>query len=114
MTPEEVVDKQLEGYNRCDVDAFAAMYADDVKVVDADGKPRCDGIAQLREVYGALFKANPHQMVVILKRITAGEFVIDDEDIIGRADKQRRGAVVIYRVRNDRIRHVTILAKPPA
>jgi hypothetical protein len=111
MTPEEVINKQLDGYNRCDIDAFAAMYDDDVKIVDGDGKVRCDGIAQLREVYGALFKANPHQMVVILKRITAGEFVIDDEDIIGRADKQRRGAVVMYRVRDGLIRHVTILAK---
>jgi hypothetical protein len=111
LTPEEVINSQLDGYNRCDIDAFAALYADDVKVVDGDGKVRCNGIGQLREVYGALFKANPHQMVVILKRITAGEYVIDDEDIIGRADNKRRAAVVIYRVRDGRIRHVTILAK---
>jgi hypothetical protein len=111
MTPEEVVQKQLDGYNACDVDAFAAMYADDLKIVDGDGKPRCEGLAQLREVYGAMFKANPNQMCVVLKRITAGEYVIDDEEIIGRADKQRRHAVLVYRVRGDKIAHVMLIAK---
>jgi uncharacterized protein (TIGR02246 family) len=111
MTPEQVVQKQLDGYNACDVDVFAAMYADDAKVVDGDGKARCDGLAQLREVYGAMFKANPHQMCVVVKRITAGEYVIDDEEIIGRADNKRRHAVAIYRVRGDKIVHVMIIAK---
>jgi len=105
------VDKQLEAYNACDVDAFAATYTPDVKVVDGDGKVRCDGIASLRDVYGAVFKANPHQMVVILKRITAGEYVIDEEEVIGRADNKRRHAVAIYRVKGGLIAHVTLLAK---
>jgi uncharacterized protein (TIGR02246 family) len=111
MTPEQVVQKQLDGYNACDVDAFAAMYADDAKIVDGDGKPRCEGLTQIREVYGAMFKANPHQMCVVLKRITAGDYVIDDEEIIGRADNKRRHAVAIYRVKSGRIAHVTLIAK---
>lgn len=111
MTPEEVVQKQLDGYNACDVDAFAATYTDDIKIVDGDGKPRCEGLGQLREVYGAMFKANPHQMAVILKRIVAGEYVIDDEEVIGRADNKRRQAVAVYRVRGDKIAHVMLIAK---
>lgn len=111
MTPEEVVQKQLEAYNQCDIDAFAATYTDDVKVVDGNGKVRCDGIAQLREVYGPLFKANPHQVAIITKRITATDWVIDDEEVIGRADNVRRNAVAIYRVKGDKIWHVTLVAK---
>ncbi|MCA8910420.1 MAG: nuclear transport factor 2 family protein [Planctomycetes bacterium] len=111
MTPEQVVQKQLEAYNQCDLEAFAATYTEDVQVVDGTGKTVCDGLQKLREVYGPLFKANPHQVALITKRITAGDWVIDDEEVIGRADNKRRNAVAIYRVRDDRIYHVTLVAK---
>ena len=111
MTPEQVVQKQLEAYNQCDIEAFAATYTDDVKVVDGTGKVVCEGLAQLREVYAPLFEANPHQVALITKRITDGDWVIDDEEVIGRADNKRRNAVAIYRVTGDRIRHVTLVAK---
>lgn len=111
MTPEQVVQKQLEAYNQCDIEAFAATYTEDVKVVDGAGKMICDGLTKLREVYAPLFQANPNQMALITKRITAGDWVIDDEEVIGRADNIRRNAVAIYRVKGDRICHVTLVAK---
>ena len=111
MTPEEVVQKQLDAYSACDIEAFAATYTDDVKVVDGEGVVRCDGIKQLREVYEPLFDANPNQIAVITKRITAGNWVIDDEEVIGRADGKRRNAVAIYRVTDGLISHVTLVAK---
>ncbi|MCA8915500.1 MAG: nuclear transport factor 2 family protein [Planctomycetes bacterium] len=111
MTPEEVVQKQLEAYSACDIDAFAATYTEDVKVIDGTGKVLCEGLAQLCEVYGPLFRNNPNQMAIITKRITAGDWVIDDEEVIGRADNKRRNAVAIYRVRDGLICHVTLVAK---
>ena len=111
MTPEQVVQKQLDAYSQCDIDAFAATYSDDVKIVDGENNVICEGVAKLREIYGPLFKANPHQMAVITRRITAGDWVIDDEEVIGRADKKRRKAVAIYHVNNDRITFVRLVSK---
>ena len=111
MTPEEVVQKQLEAYNQCDLDAFAATYSDDVKIVDGADNVICEGVEKLREIYGPLFKNNPHQMALITKRVAGGEWVCDDEEVIGRADKKRRNAVAIYRVQNGRITFVRLVAK---
>ncbi|MBZ0136225.1 MAG: nuclear transport factor 2 family protein [Planctomycetes bacterium] len=111
MTPEQVVQKQLDAYSMCDLDAFAATYAPDVKVTDGTGKLVCEGVAQLREIYGRLFEANPHQIALITKRIAGGDWVIDDETVIGRSDNKTRNAVAIYRVQDDLITHVTLIAK---
>lgn len=111
MTPEQVVQKQLDAYNACDMDAFAATYTDDIRIHDGDGKLLCEGQAKLREIYGPVFRDNPHQMALITKRITGGDWVIDEEEVIGRADNIRRYAVAIYRVRGDRICQVTLIRR---
>lgn len=111
MTPEQIVQKQLDAYSQCDLDAFVATYTKDVKVVDGTGRVLCDGVADLRRVYGSLFVANPNQMAIITQRITARDYVIDDETVLGRADGKRRRAVAIYRIRDGLIAHVTLLAK---
>jgi hypothetical protein len=114
MTPEQIVQKQLDAYSQCDLDAFAATYTKDVKVVDGAGRVLCDGIADLRRVYGPLFESNPNQMAIITQRITARDYVIDDETVIGRADGKRCRAVAIYRIREGRIAHVTLIPKTDA
>jgi hypothetical protein len=111
MTPAEVVQKQLEAYNACDLDAFAATYTDSVRVTDESGKLFCDGLKQLREVYGPLFTANPNQAAIIENRIAAGPYVIDDETVIGRADGKTRHAVAIYKVEGDRISSVVLVRR---
>ncbi len=111
MTPEQVVQKQLDAYSACDIDAFAATYTDDIRIHDGDGKLLCEGQAKLREIYGPVFRDNPHQMALITKRITGGDWVIDEEEVIGRADNIRRYAVAIYRVRGDRISQVTLIRR---
>ncbi|MBX3460688.1 MAG: nuclear transport factor 2 family protein [Planctomycetes bacterium] len=111
MTPEQVVQKQLDAYSACDLDAFAATYTDDVEVIDGAGKVICKGLAQLRERYGPVFKDNPNQLAVITYRITGGDWVIDDETVLGRKDGKTRRAVAIYRVQGDRIAHVRLISK---
>ena len=111
MTPEQVVQKQLDAYSMCDLDAFAATYAEDIKIVDGTGAVKCEGLAKLREIYGPLFKANPHQIALITKRITAGDWVFDEETVIGRADGKTRHAAAVYRVKDGLINHVMLIAK---
>jgi hypothetical protein len=109
MSPEDVVQKQLEAYNACELEAFASTYADNVRIVDETGKVICDGLRQLRDVYGPLFSANPLQAAIIEKRIAAGPYVIDDEIVIGRADGRTRRAVAIYKVEGGKISHVILV-----
>lgn len=109
MTPEQVVQRQLEAYNACDLEAFAATYAEAVRITDDSGKLICDGIKQLRDVYGPLFAHNPNQAAIIENRIAAGPYVIDAETVIGRADGKTRRAVAIYRVEHDKIVSVVLV-----
>jgi hypothetical protein len=77
---EELARRQLEAYNRRDIDAFAACYADDVEVRDlATGEVKMSGIAALRERYGAMFAATPDLRAAVDRRIVCGEFAFDHE-----------------------------------
>lgn len=108
-TPVSVVQNQLDAYNRCDLEAFVATYSADVQIQDGQGKELCRGHKKLREIYGPMFRDNPHQFAVITNRIAAGQHVIDQEEVVGRADNVRRHAVAIYRVQGDVITHVTLI-----
>lgn len=109
MNAADVVQKQLEAYNACNLDAFLACYAPGAVIVDGEGNEMCHGTARLREVYGPVFRDNPHQFAIVLNRIAAGPYVVDDEEIEGRADNIRRRAVLIYRVQDGLIQHVTVI-----
>jgi len=111
QTPEAVVQHQIDAYNACDLNAFAETYSSGIVVRRGDGGIICKGQKALRELYGKLFHENPDQMALIMSRITGGEFVVDDEEVIGRADGKRRRAVAIYRVCNGLIDEVTLISK---
>jgi hypothetical protein len=110
-TPEAVVQRQLDAYSACDLEAFVATYHPDIRIHDGNGKLLCTGHEQLRAIYGPLFRDNPGQMAIITRRITGGDWVIDDEEVIGRADGKRRHAVAIYRVQDGLISEITLISK---
>ncbi|MHC4839845.1 MAG: nuclear transport factor 2 family protein [Planctomycetota bacterium] len=112
MTPVEIVNKQLEYYNKCDIDGFCSTYTDDIEVIDGAGKTVVKGLEDLRTLYGKLFKENPDQMAMIYKRITVDNRVMDEEHVVGRADGIKRRAIAMYRVRDGKISHVQLIAKP--
>lgn len=109
MTPTQVVQAQLDAYNKCDIEAFVATYSADVFIQDDTGKELCKGHKKLREIYGPMFRDNPNQFAIITNRIAAGSHVIDQEEVVGRADNVRRRAVAIYKVQGDVITHVTLI-----
>ncbi len=48
---------QLKAYNAHDLDAFCAVYHDEVRVLDADGKESFAGIKTFREKYRPMFES---------------------------------------------------------
>lgn len=84
ITPEALVQKQVDAYNAHDLDAFVACYGPAIEFWTLDGKVNPEkGIAPMRKGYGDLFKRFPTLKVKILNRIHQGSFVIDQEQAEG-------------------------------
>ena len=78
MTPEAVVQRQLEAYNARDIDALMATYADDVLVYEHPVTLLASGAAQLRERQTVRLQ-EPNLNAHLVNRIVAGDLVIDFE-----------------------------------
>jgi hypothetical protein len=54
------VERQVDAYNRRDIDAFLACYARDTVVENAAGNVIMRGQDAMRTTYGELFRASPN------------------------------------------------------
>jgi hypothetical protein len=105
MAASDVVQAQLEAYNARDLEAFAATYADDVRLFRMPAtEPAVVGKAQLREVYTQRF-ASPNLHADIVTRIVLGNKVIDHERVRGIRE-QLVEALAVYEVEGGLIRTV--------
>lgn len=108
--PEQVVQKQIEAFNAHDLEAFLAVFAEDLEAADLPrGQSAPMAKARLRELYAARFRANPELKAGVRERIVSGAFVIQREIISGRAGKPPLDAVVVYQVEDGRIRRMWTL-----
>jgi hypothetical protein len=111
LSPEQVVQKNLDAYNQRDIEGFMAWFSPEIKMHNfSDGQLTMQGLEQVRKTYQELFDLSPKLHSSILKRIVFGNKVIDHEHIIGR-----RGAdqpvelVLIYEVEQERIVKITVM-----
>ena len=107
-----MVDGQIAAFRDRDLERFLGVYATGVKVKDFDGNVLMDGLEAMRGQYGPLFRDSPELSVQIPRRIVAGEYVIDEEDIGGfilAGFPTAMQAVVVYRVRDGLIHDVMFL-----
>jgi uncharacterized protein (TIGR02246 family) len=106
---ESVVQRQLDAYNRRDLAAFLACYADDAKLYRPPQTPWLAGRDAIAARYGPMFEQSPSLHATIVKRIVLDRFVIDHE----RVDGQPRGAfdaAAIYEVVDGRIANAWFVA----
>lgn len=112
MTPEQLVQRQLEAYNAHDLDAFCATYAEDVQIIRLpDTQPALVGRAQLRTFYAEHRFNRPDLHSEVRQRIAMGNKVIDHEWVTG-LDPAPREVVAIYEVVDGLITRVWFV--PPA
>lgn len=113
MTPEEVVQKQLETYNKRDIDGFMSTMDEDVTFHNfSDSRLTMKGFAACRTFYSELFEASPKLHSTILTRTVFGNKIIDHESITGRnGNDEVLELVLIYEVKNEKITKVTVLRK---
>lgn len=106
----KLAQKQLDAYNAQNLEEFLSVYSEDVKVMEfPTNAVTTNGIAEMRERYGRLFKENPHNHAALVSRIVKGNKVIDHEHVTGRADGIERQAVAIYEIENEKISKVWFL-----
>lgn len=113
MTPEEVVQKQLETYNNRDIVGFMSTIDENVTFHNfADGQLTMKGSRACKTFYSELFEASPKLHSTVLTRTAFGNKVIDHESIIGRnGNDEILELVLIYEVKNEKITKVTVLRK---
>jgi hypothetical protein len=101
---------QLKGYNNRDIDTFVKAFSDTVKVYRTPGALTYQGKEELRKRYAAMFAATPDLHCEVVKRIVAGDVVIDHEKVL-KNGQPRFDAIAVYRVKNGEIIEVTFI--PP-
>ena len=86
QSPLEVAQAQLDAYNNQDIDAFAAVFAEDAEVYRniGDTIPSMVGRDQIHQRYGSMFESNPDNKSTLMGRMVQGNFVFDHEYITGR------------------------------
>ena len=104
ITPEQIVNIQIEAYNARDIDAFLATYSDDIEIYDNAGKMTMKGHDDMRKSYSKLFDNTPNLNCRIENRIIINNKVIDKENVI--ANDRILEAVAIYDVENGKITKV--------
>lgn len=103
----DVVQRQVDAYNRHDLDAFLACYAPTAVIEWADGTRRFAGHQEIRARYAELFASAPDVHATVTGRLRAGEWTVDEEHV--HLDDSRLHVLVGYRVRNELIDLVVML-----
>jgi hypothetical protein len=107
VTPEQIVIRQIEAFNRKDLDGFLACYAPEA-VLLADGVVIASGVDALRGIYGSQFTAVPMR-VTVLSRQCHGCWVIDHERTTADSGTPTVTALAVYRVAEGLIDQLNIL-----
>lgn len=107
MQPEDVVQRQVEAYNRHDLEAFSGAYADQVTL---DRFPSMTRVLAGRAALERHYRENrfnlPGLRAEILSRVCHGNKVIDQERVTGLVRGETVTAVVIYEVLDGLIHRV--------
>jgi uncharacterized protein (TIGR02246 family) len=107
---EMLAQKQLDAYNKQDLDEFLSVYSDDVVIMNFPGNEvTTKGIEEMRSRYGKLFKEYPNNHAELLARIVHGNKVVDHELVTGRPGSEPKKAVAIYEIQGEKIEKVWFL-----
>jgi len=113
-TPESVVQRQLDAYNRKDVDALLSTYAVDAEQFQLHGPRLAVGHAEMRQRFAARFD-EPDLRADLIERVVMGRIVVDRERVV-RNFPEGLGwmeMLCIYEIDGDRIQRATFAFGPP-
>ena len=113
LSPESIVQRQLDAYNARDVEALLATYADDAQQFEYPSTLLASGKAQLRERMATRLR-EPNLHARLIQRIVMGQTVIDHEEVTRTFPEGtgKVGLVAVYDVRDGRIATARFLFGP--
>ena len=103
----KIVEAQLDAYNNRDIDAFAAVFSDEIRVFKFPNDLSTSGITDFKTGYASYFENTPDLHCKIINRIIKGNKVIDHELVTRNG--QTIEAVAIYELEEGKIAKVTFL-----
>lgn len=109
VTPEMLIQQQVNGYNERNIDAFLEPYAEDVELYTFPDTLLSKGKEAIRKTYTGMFSTFTDLHCEIKERIINGNFVIDKEIVSGLGRTGKIEATVIYEIKNDKISKVYFL-----
>lgn len=107
ISPEHIVQKQVEAYNSRDIDTFIATYTKETSIYTFPNTLRYENKEAMRPYYEKKFKEEPNLNCEIKQRIVYQNKVIDEEYVTYK-DKNVRVAS-IYEIENGKIAKVTFI-----
>ncbi len=106
----EIVQEQLDAYNKRDLGAYCDLFARDATISMLGNKRiLAEGSEDIRSYYQARFFRSPDLRCNVVGRIVLGPWVIDHEHVIGIGPTIVE-VVVVYEVREGLIRSVQFLS----
>lgn len=109
ITPEILVQQQVNGYNAGNIDAFVEPYSEDVELYIFPNKLISKGKEAMRKSYSAMFEKMPDLHCEITNRIVNGNFIIDKESVSGMKKTGKVEATAIYEIKDNKISKVYFL-----
>lgn len=113
LTPESIVQRQLDAYNARDLEALIMTYAGDAQLFEYPSTLLASGAPQIRERFKARFQ-EPNLQARLIRRIAMGPVIIDHEEV-ARTFPEGTGRVelvAIYEVRDNRIATARFISGP--
>lgn len=105
LSPADLAQQQLNGYNARDIEAFLAPYAEDVEVYVFPNELQYTGKDKMRSQYTGMFESLPDLHCQLVNRIVNGNKVIDQEFVTISAERTAE-AVAIYEIEEGKIARV--------
>jgi hypothetical protein len=99
----DVVQQQLDAYNRRDLNAFLACYSPSAKMATHDGEILAQGMDAFRQLYAASFSRSSWQPVALGGRLVSDTWVVDHEILAAGETIAGREALIAYRLSSERL-----------
>lgn len=111
MTPEQLAEHQLQGYNERNINKFLEAYSDSVKVYMFPNKLMYTGKDKMKSGYEGMFASTPDLHCTLKSRMILGNTVIDEERVLLSKSRPLLEAIAIYKVAAGKIQEVYFITK---
>lgn len=103
ITPELLVQQQLNAYNARNIEAFLEPYSDDVEIYTFPNTLISKGKDEMRKSYTQMFAKMPNLHCELKGRIIQRNIVIDRESVSGMISNTKVEATAVYEIKNHKI-----------